>query len=235
LPEDAEQDLDGEEARLLIALLLLSGQHEAAAEATRKLHQACGDWPAVHRWLTRMEAPGYGELSTPAEPRIEHLAGELLPNLEVIPSLVAAQQHQPEPEQIALLRHALARLAPGLGAEHPRMLTICRAQARLSLLAGDPDEARRWAHRGLKLAPDDEKLALALAEVEDDPAVGPPAKDVLATVCERHPDYPDVRRARIRREHRDGDPRSARQLLAHWLQTEPNSPIAQTLEKELAA
>jgi hypothetical protein len=233
----ADQPIDElhvQEARLLLTILVRTDQHTQARRLTRRLYDAFGDRPELRDWLARMEAPGVDALPDIAESRVEHLAAELAAQPEVIPSLVAAQQHSPDAQHIALLRQALARLAPSLD-EDAHMLPLCRAQARLSLLAEDPEEARRWAHRGLKRAPDDEKLALALAEVDDDPIVGPPARDVLGRVVHAHPAYPDVRRAWIRRHAKDGQRQSARDLLAQWLQREPDSPIAMALDKELAA
>jgi hypothetical protein len=227
--------LDDQELRLLIALHVLSEQPRAARQATEQLHAAYGDRPEIQNWLRLMQPPGYDQLTELPDARVQQLTAELAQQPGVISSLVFAQQQKPDPDHIALLRFALARLAPELGESHPHMPSICRAQARLSLLAGDEGEARRWAHRGLKLVPDDEKLALALSEIRDDTEVGPPAREVLATVSQAHPRYPDVRRAWIRREHHDGHQRSARALLAHWLQSEPESPIARALEKELAA
>jgi hypothetical protein len=226
--------LDAREAQLLVTILVRTSEADRARRLTRKLHDAFGDRSEVRAWLQRMEAPGTEALPDVAEARIEHLAAELAAQPEVIPSLVVAQQHSPDAAQITLLRQALARLAPTLS-EGPHWLALCRAQARLSLLAGDSDEARRWAHRGLKQAPEDEKLALVLAEIADNPTVGPPARDVLARVVDAHPDYPDVRRALIRRHAGDGQRQSARELLAQWLNREPDSPIALALDKELAA
>lgn len=234
VPSEATASLHPAEAKLTITLLTRLGEHDRARQVTHRLHAAWGDRPAIRRWLGDLEAPGAEALPAEPEARVEHLAGELAADPDVIPSLVQAQTYSPDQGEIDLLRHALNRLAPALDDDR-HLVPLCRGQARLSLLAGDPDEARRWAHRGLKRAPADEKLALMLAEVDDEPTVGPPARDVLGRVVEARPQYPDVRRAWIRRHARDGQSDSARQLLADWLSQEPDSPIALALDKELAA
>jgi len=234
VPDQPLNQLDPQEGRLLLTLYIATDQPGQARRLTRQLYDAFGDRPVIRHWLRRVESPGFAELPDEPATRIERLADELAAQPEVIPSLVTAQTYAPDPRRIALLRHALSRLAPTVR-DGRAMLIVARAQARLSLLAHDHAEARRWAHRGLKQSPSDEKLALVLAAVEDDVTVGPPARDVLGRVAAAHPQYPDVRRALIRRHARDGQRQSARELLANWLQREPDSPIARALDQELAA
>jgi len=76
---------------------------------------------------------------------------------------------------------------------------------------------------------------LLLAKMEDDTALGPPAREVLADVSRVFPKYPDVRAALIRRENQDGRSGDARRRLELWLQREPTHPLALRLERELAA
>jgi hypothetical protein len=103
------------------------------------------------------------------------------------------------------------------------------------MLSSDEDDARRWAHRGLKLNPYHAPLALVLSQIEDDAALGPPAVQVLAGVAAANPGWPDVRAALIRRELADGLAQRARHRLEQWLRDEPASTMARQLQKEIAA
>ena len=235
VPRQVADALDVDEAKLLLALLITCDQREAAAELTARLHAAHGERGELAGWLAVMRPPGAGSLPRTSEASVDRLACELLSQPEVVPSLVVAQQHRADRRQVAMLRGAIEQLAPHFEDHHPRLVMVCHALAELALLDGDGDAARHWAHRGLKLSPGHEKLGLVLAELEDDPAVGPPASEVLGRIVAHHPRYPDVRRAWIRRTHRDGQANSARRLLNLWLQREPDSPIAHALDKELVA
>jgi hypothetical protein len=78
-------------------------------------------------------------------------------------------------------------------------------------------------------------LALVLAEVRDDPAVGPPARAALEAAAQAHPQYPDVQAALIRREQADGRLDDARRHLSLWLSRQPANPLARQVAQELAA
>jgi lipopolysaccharide biosynthesis regulator YciM len=133
-----------------------------------------------------------------------------------------------------MLRDSLARIARDVFDDEQTMM-LCTAQAQLAMLAGDADDARRWAHRGLRMNPYAATLSLVLADLSDDEALGPPAADVLRRVNEKHPTYPDVRRALIKREMRDGQVATACMRLKEWLDAEPQSPVAEQLAREIAA
>ena len=229
----ASEATDPRVIQCLIAALLLEGNTHAANDLTVSLgRQYAGD-PHVDAFiqLMRTSAPTNVEVD---DLIIDSVAADLLRQPEVIPSLVAAQKLSPQARDIALLRSALAR---GFGdIEHERQqLTACIAQADLAMLAGDDDDARRWAHRGLRIDPYSAPLALVLSRFDDDADYGPPTITVLNEAVRMHPKYPDLRAALIRREFAQGQADSARQRLAAWLQREPNQTLALRLEEEMAA
>lgn len=230
-PEEA----DPCELQMLVSLLIACDYPDAASRLGRRLFDAHGNRPEVVRWLHAMSVPGAQDLPATAEATIEHLAAELVAQPELAASLVAAFKHEPQPQAVELLRSALARTIAGFEGDARRQVMLCQALAELALVAGDQDDARRWAHRGLKLDPYAAPLALVLAQVSDDEAVGPSARQVLRGACERFPHYPDLRAALIRRAQADGASTEARRQLEQWLKEEPASPVAQQLARELAA
>ena len=233
LNQDADQ-IDPAELQILISTLIRDDLIDAARRVARRLYDAHGDQPHIADWLINMCAPGADKLPDIPDAQVQHLAGELIANIGMIRSLVAAAQYDPKPRTIALLRLAIARIAWDY-AQDQRLVILCCAMAQLAMLAGDQDDARRWSHRGLKLDPYCATLAIVLGKISDEPSVGPPARKVLLRVARRHPDYPDVRVAAIRRTHADGKTTSARRRLAAWLRREPTSPLALELSQEMAA
>jgi tetratricopeptide (TPR) repeat protein len=225
---------DPDAAMLRIATLIGDELTDAARREARELHDAHGDRGDVARWLRAISVPGSEHLPPVALATVDQLAEELIEQPELIPSLVYAMKLQPKTREATLLRQAIARAARAFDGQR-RMVTICTAMAELALLLGDDDDARRWAHRGLKLEPYHAPLALVLSKVPDDPALGEPARDVLARVSSKRPTWPDIKAALIRREAADGDAGRARMRIEHWLNTEPDSPIAHDLAQELAA
>lgn len=194
-------------ARMLIAVDTLLKDEAEAAYVTRVLHHHHGHESSVSRWLAVSDAPGVAELPDTMHAKATQLAEELALRFDLIPTLVFAQQTKPATARLSLLRSALLRLVGPNAADAGRRLTLCRALAQLAQLAGDEDEARRWAHRGLEVDPYCATLAMILSWVPDDADVGRPAADVLARVHAAHPDYPDVAAALDRR--RDDDPNDA--------------------------
>jgi hypothetical protein len=226
---------DSEQALMHLALLLTAELPDTARRAALNLYHHHGQSTSVRAWLAAMQPPGLTEL--PAVPRatIDQLAGDLRARPAVIPALVAAQKLRPDLQQVSLLRQALDRAARDLSDNPQTAVPTCQALAELALLADDRDDARRWAHRGLRLDPYAVALALILAQVSDDPAVGPPAHQVLAQAADMFPNYPDLQAAAIRREHSDGNAAAARMRLEHWLARSPQHPAAKRLAEELAA
>lgn len=217
----------------LIAIHLAAGDSRAATYIAR-LHREHGHAPAVMRWLGTLCPSHTAALPPVSHATIEQLAGELLDQIDVIPSLVAAQRIERDERTITMLRGAITQMLRDIGDERS-MLTACQALADLAMLAGEQDDARRWAHRGLKLDPYAAQLAIVLSRVDDDLAVGPPASSILQGAVNAHPKYPDLRAALIRREFAEGRIDVARRRLHQWLQREPNQPLAIRLQTELAA
>ena len=205
-----------------------------AGEAIGALYREHGNDPAVMRWLATLHAPAIKRLPKVPDATIDQLAGELLDHLDTIPSLVAAQRIVRDPRMIAMLRGAATKMLRDLDDDRS-MLTACHALADLAMLADDHDDARRWAHRGLRIDPYAAGLAIILSRIADDTAIGPPASAVLKEAVNAHPKYPDLRAALIRREMSEGRTEVARRRLHQWLQREPNQRMALRLQQELAA
>lgn len=228
-------DADRDPLEMLTLLSLLTRDRAKADDARRlveRLHSEFGHVPFVRRWLALTRPPGFDALPPVGDGQVEQLAGELVTRPTVVRSLVVAQQYEPNPQQVQLLRCAIERIAPAFAGDE-QLGVICQALAELAELAGDIDDARRWAHRGLKADPFNAMLALVLSRIDDDANVGPDAADVLDQMARRHPTYPDVRAALIRRLHADGQDDDARHRLAAWLENEPASDLARRLHQEL--
>jgi len=228
----------------LLALLTRDAQpDDDARRLAERLHAEFSHLPFVRQWLAVMGGE-IAALPRVPEGRVEQLAAELLVAFQaqrsplrgcgmgLFRALVAAQQYEPDPARLALLRRAIARIAPEFAGSRD-LVGICHALAELALLADDHDEARRWAHRGLKIDPYHAALALVLSKLPDDANVGAPAAHLLRQVAERHPAYLDVRAALIRREHGDGNWDDARRRLADWLAADPANRLARQLQHEL--
>jgi hypothetical protein len=227
-------DDDAQCAMLLISLFVTAGYYQAARHLIGRLHRDLGCDQRVIDWIALLQMPGSTTLPAVSQRAADELGAQLLRQPQVIPALVAAQRIDPDPRQVALLRQSLNRIARDV-IDDEQTIMLHTAQAQLALLAGDGDDARRWAHRGLRMNPYAAPLALALADVSDDQAIGPPAGEVLRRVSEKHPNYLDVRRALIRREYRDGHRAAARMRLQQWLDADPQSPLAGELAREIAA
>ncbi|MCC6683247.1 MAG: hypothetical protein IT445_20310 [Phycisphaeraceae bacterium] len=186
--------------QLLSLFCLLSRddqQQDVAHAAAYRLSRQFAHLPLIEQWMS-LAGQADVSMAEPDERHIEQLAGELHQQPTLIPTLVVAQQYEPQPQRITLLRQAIARIAPRFA--HDRSLVmICQALAELALLAGDQSDAQRWAHRGLKIDPYAAPLALVLAQLDDDQTIGPPAVAVLDRVARQFPAYADVRAALRRR------------------------------------
>lgn len=231
---DHDADLSQTLLQMHIALRLLADQPESADRLIHLLHAEFGHRTEIQAWLKSLNLSPHPALPIVPQTRIDRLALDLIAQPQVIASLAAAQAVSCDPTTIALLRPALILAAREL-LDTPHGLVICQAIAELSLLIGDADEARRWAHRGLKMQPLSASLALVLARVEDDAHVGPPALAILEHVHDAHPEYPDVRSALIRRQIAQGQTQTARLRIEQWIHQQPDHPIAQQLRRELAA
>ncbi|MCX5660309.1 MAG: hypothetical protein NTW19_11390 [Planctomycetota bacterium] len=232
----AHGDADG--LLLAIALFVAGDLPDSARQSLLQLFHHRGDDPGIAAWIRALELPGTADLPAVPDAQIERLAAELLSDPEVIPTLVAAQKVRAVTTDLTLLRQAIARMlqAPQ-NAPHPALdlPTIYQALAELAMLAHDADDARRWAHRGLRINPYSAALALVVSQVDDDETLGPPAQHVLAGAIAANPRYADLRAALIRRQRREGKDDEARLFLADWLGDQPDHPLALQLQRELAA
>lgn len=212
----------------------VAGQRRGKSRLIEQLYREHGHDPAVMRWLTTIMGSTTKALPTVSEATINQLAGELLEQIDAIPSLIAAQRLAPDAQTISMLRGAMHQVLRDVEDQRSTLI-LCQAMADLAMLASDPDDARRWAHRGLRIDPYAAPLAIILSRMQDDPALGPPASSVLKGAVNAHPKYPDLRAALIRREASEGRIEVAKRRLHQWLQREPNQAMALRLQHELAA
>lgn len=220
--------------RMLVAVLTQADMTQSAQSVASHCFHRLGDQGDMIAWLEAVEAPGFGDLGHQPDVMLESMARELLAQFDIIPSLVKAQQVNPSEQDISLLRGSIIRLTPQVK-EKPQKLVVAQALAQLALLAGDEDETRRWAYRGLGLDPFNATLALVLSQVRGDASIGPEPQEVLARVADAYPHYHDVQAAAVRCEHAAGRIPQARMRLEAWLQRSPDQPIALELAQELAA
>ncbi|MEL7087543.1 MAG: hypothetical protein AAGL98_03735 [Planctomycetota bacterium] len=204
------QSMDAEQAKLTVAVLTAAGLDDDARRLSAWLYHLHGDDPTVARWIALMDVPGLTALPAVPDATVERLADELSAQPDTVPSLVYAMKHAPRTRPISLLRAAIARMTPEFEGQ-PEMPRLAQALAELAHLVGDDDDARRWAHKGLRLEPYNASLALLLGQLEDDEAVGPTAAQTLKRVALKFPGYPDVQNAyKLRVElDRQGQARTA--------------------------
>lgn len=232
-PTHMETEDDIAAAQSLVCLLVAAELNDAASRVLHLLHHDAGHQRSVRDWVRFMQMPGSSSLGE-SDAKVDQLAADLFERPTVIPSLVAAQRIAPRPAQIDLIRQALSRVWRSVDNDELRM-TVIKAQAQLAVLVDAESDARRWAHRGLKINPYNAELALVLAQVSDDHAIGEPATLVLDRVSHAHPTYPDVRRALIEVEYSQGQTAAAEARLKLWLRHEPDHPVANDLARKMAA
>jgi hypothetical protein len=220
---------------VMVCVYTLLDMPEAASKHVRRLHARHGHLPYVAQWIECMKVGGSENLPDQSDAIISQLSRELAENPIVLCSLTAAMKVAPNEQHIQTLRHAGNVMMHRISMSIETETELCRSMADLALLVEDEADARRWAHRGLKVNPLAAHLAIVLSQVEDHAYMGPAARDVLAKVNEARPAYPDVHAALIRREFFDGDTQVARMRLSNWLETEPSNPTALKLRKEIAA
>jgi len=233
LHETPDERLDPHQAALLVAMLVERGQADAARRLAERLTAAHAHDPAVRGYLAAL---GFVELAAGvSSDEAGRLAEAAMRRPELLNALVtAALRGAGEASDRSALARA-GRQAFDRLSETGDRAAVCVAMARLAEAAGQWDDVRRWAHVGLRESPCEARLAVLLAGVDDDPAVGPPARQMIARALRRHPHYPDLRAAYIRRCRRDGRPSSARRRLAAWLRRDPRSPLAIELQQEVHA
>ncbi|HAI13360.1 MAG TPA: hypothetical protein DCM28_16755 [Phycisphaerales bacterium] len=220
---------------VMVSVFTMLDMPEAASKHLRRLHARSGHKQEVALWIESMKFKGSENLPDQSDAIINQLARELAEQPLLLCSLTAAMKVGPNEQHIQVLRHAGNLMFYRIELTIDLETELCRAMADLAMLAEDEADARRWAHRGLKINPLAAHLAIVLSQVEDRAQLGPAAIDVLAKVNERKPAYPDVHAALIRREYFDGDTQTARMRLSNWLDREPSNPTALKLRKEIAA
>jgi tetratricopeptide (TPR) repeat protein len=220
--------------QLQLALLILDEQEPQARELAQLIHDRFGDMPAAQAWLQTVEAPGLIATARHSAKAVERLAQELMPRVELLPSLVAAAQASRDLPHARLLREALDLVWRELP-DDESLRVVFESLAELALLCGDEAEARRWAHRTLRLDPYRARIAILLSTLPDDAQLGPTAAHVLERVAAAHPDYPDVQAALIRRDRAQGREELARRRLDAWLARRPGQPLALAVRSEFDA
>jgi hypothetical protein len=228
LRANLDQIADPRTVRLMMLSCVESQHQGTAAQWAGELFALSNAWLDDTAELTVQTTLADSDAVIPTEPVEEHvhaLAGELLDNEAVIPSLVVAARHEQPTRATLLLRRALASIVHEL----EDGCAGFEALAYLAAHAGDEEEARHWARRGLSAFPTSAPLALLLAKLptgkvrlQIQPAflttghrsagrvrlVPRPARiepdlelaeqqRALDVVIRAHPDWPDVREARF--------------------------------------
>ena len=225
---------DATSLQMLIALMIKVDLSEAAQLGAEQLHYQHGHLPVISAWLGAMQMPGNLQLSPVKDSTVKQLVADLMPQLTLLTSLVAAQKVNPRLEEVQLLQAAIAQIDRHVDESRQKFM-LCQAMVELSELVGDHDEARRWGRRGLKIDPYSAALALLLSRISDDETVGPEVLEALSQSATAHPTYPDLRAALIRRQYADGQVEAAHIHLTKWLQEQPAQKLALQLRRELAA
>jgi len=188
------QSMDAEQAKLAVAVLISSGLEDHARRLSAWLYHLHGDNEQVAQWIAVMDVPGLTALPAVPDATVKNLSNELAAQPGTVPSLVYAMKHAPRTRPISLLRAAVARMTREF-IDQPEESTLFQALADLAFLIGDEEDARRWAHKTLRLDPFNASMALLLGKLPDDEAVGPTAQQTLKRVALKFPGYPDVQRA----------------------------------------
>ncbi|MEM1108036.1 MAG: hypothetical protein AAGH99_05015 [Planctomycetota bacterium] len=188
------QNMDADQARLAVAVLIQSGLEDSARRLAAWLYHLHGDDQSVARWIALMDIPAMTALPAVPDATVERLADELAATPDTVASLVYAMKQAPQTRPISLLRAAVARMTRDF-VGRPEMPTLTQGLADLAHLLSDEDDARRWAHHTLRLDPYNAAMALLLGQLEDDEAVGPTAAQTLKRVALKFPGYPDVQAA----------------------------------------
>ncbi len=231
-PDAVDQHAPGL-TRLTISVLTTLGCVSEAEALSKAYHKAFGR--EATRWLREMSAPGSKRLPNYTRQQVDELAEDLSREPKAIATLVYAQKHKRDLPTVQLLHRAIRRIVPLFENDDKQMTMACLAMADLSVLAGDHTQAQRWAHRGLEVDPYNASLALLIDNLRDDGRTTLPPRTVLLCAATKHPGYPDVQSALIRRETAEGRLDDARDRLSAWLEREPYSPHALALRKEIAA
>ncbi len=161
-----------EDPRTLEALILVHllndrpDQADAWAQRLRCGRHLGDVAPEADPLLRSLGMPGLPDEAEPTQEHVANLAMELICFEPAIDVLVAAQHSRFHLPTVRLLAPAIAKALPDLNDASAGM----HALARLSLLRGQRQEAKRWAERGLAQNPMSAPLAIMLRELsESDP------------------------------------------------------------------
>jgi hypothetical protein len=199
---------DADWLTLRLACAVMTGDTAKAERTARELHRQYGHDTAVRGWLAAMDPTGLGAQAGWSTSAVDSLAEQLMGRWDLIEAITFAQEHRPRSGMLSLLRRALARLIRPASGQRDAELVLCRSLAKLAMLSGDDEDARRWAERGLKLDPYQASLALVLSWVDDAQQPGR-AVEALRTVAYKHPGYRDIAAAIRRCEQTPQDERRA--------------------------
>lgn len=152
LVRNLRQMEDSRTLAVLTALCIASDRPEQARTWSARLSATCAQTdaaPTTDVMLRSLDLPGIAQTDEPSDLHVQTLAAELLANEDVIPSLVAAQQLQPD---IGAARFLASAIEQALGdLETPS--AGYEALARLSVVLDDHDAALDWVRRGIELCP----------------------------------------------------------------------------------
>ena len=233
LQRNLARGLDPMTGQLQVLVDLAQELPEATREAAERLLHQAGHDPSTRRFLGSLSLTETASKHIPLE-TVEQLAAELIGEPQLIPTLVRAQQINPQSSQIDLLRRSLARVVSDLDAPY----VAIEALAELAVVADDADDARRWIQRGLQEQPFSARLAILLDNLpndESEPKAGLRPLDVLRRAAGAEPTYPDLRRRLILRHHQAGYHQAARHQAGNWLDAEPSNDLARMTWREGAA
>lgn len=157
---------------LILVHLLNDRPDQADAWAQRLRRRSCigAVAPEADPLLRSLGMPGLPDEAEPTQEHVANLAMELICFEPAIHALVTAQHSRFHLPTVRLLAPAIAKALPDLNDASAGM----HALARLSLLQGERQQARRWAERGLAQNPMSAPLAIMLRELsQTDPQARP--------------------------------------------------------------
>ena len=162
---------------------------------------------------------------------ILQLANQLAANSHLIPTLVKAQELDPQPAMIGLLRCAITHAV-----DHPQESVATQdALATLALLVEDYVSASHHIELGLKLQPLSSRFATLKHQLAEEAGEMIDASPELQMVVDAHPEYHDIQRKLIRTYQQQERFQQAKRQIKSWLSYAPNHPEAQEIAMEFAA
>ncbi len=172
-----------EDLRTLQALLLISTKRQRADQAeiwAGRLRAGCpagtdDETGITNLMLESLGMPGLRDDAEPTPDQVHALAMELITFEPAISTLAEAQQRRPHLPTARLLVRAIEQALPDLSDDAAAFHIL----ARLSVVLGDPDAARRFAEQGLAANPMSAQLAL-LVEALTEPTPPEPGGIVAA-------------------------------------------------------